>query len=239
MQVGGAFPDRIEQELLQETDDRRVVDLGRVFGRGLGRLSEQLVEGHVVTADHALERLRRGLGVGVDQPHQLVVLDHDDVEGQLRLELDLVQRLEVRRVGHRDREPVATLAQRDDAQRTHELAVDDVPRQLFVIDRGEVEQRMTEGVCGELRDGCRVQAGDFRRADQLIDELRVRLQRLASEVLGAVRSQLALLHQCARKPGQRSCSGRTLDDGRHRLEELSSGCRIGLANGQFIAVAPP
>ncbi len=83
-------------------------------------------------------------------PHQLVVLDDDDVNRKLRLKLDLVQRVRVGRVGNGNRQAIAALAERQDAQRTHQLLVDDVLGQLLDVNRGQVEQCMPERVGSEF-----------------------------------------------------------------------------------------
>ena len=131
------------------------------------------------------------------------MLDDDDVERQLRLELDLVQRCEIGRIGDSDRQPVAALTKRHHSLGYNQLLVDDVTRQLLIIQRGQVQHRMTERFRREPGDGARAQPGDVRRADQFVDELRIGLGGLASEVLSAVRPQLALLDKRAR-PGLRS-----------------------------------
>ena len=63
------------------------------------------------------------------------MLDNDDIQRELRLELDLVECREVGRIGYRDREAVAPLAQREHPLRGDELPVDDVARQLLQIER--------------------------------------------------------------------------------------------------------
>ncbi len=147
------------------------------------------------------------------------MLDDDDVQRQLRLELDLVECREVGRIGYRDREPVAALAQREHALRGDQLLVDDVARQLLQIERREVEDRVTEGVGRESRHATCRQAGDVGRVDQFIDELRVGLRCLAGKVLGTVRSQLALLNESTRETGKGPCSGRrALGYCRHGME---------------------
>jgi len=67
------------------------------------------------------------------------VFDDNNVERQLRLELDLVKRLEVGRVGDRYREPVAALAQRQNTGSRDELPIDDVARQLTEVDGRQVQ----------------------------------------------------------------------------------------------------
>ena len=147
------------------------------------------------------------------------MLDDDDVQRKLRLELDLVERRKVGRIGYRDREPVAALAQREHPLRGDEFLVDDVARQLLQIERREIEDRMAEGVGRESSHATCRKAGDVGRVDQLIDELRVGLRRLAGEVLGTVRPQLALLNESTRETGKGPCSGRrALRDCRHGME---------------------
>ena len=145
------------------------------------------------------------------------MLGDDDVEGELGLELDLVERLEVGRVRDRDRQPVAALAQRQHAQRGDELLVDDVLGKLVDVERGEVDQRMAERVGREARD-LPMAAGDrIAEFGQLVDEARVALRGLARDRFGAIRAQLAMLDQRARQAGEGTGGARSaLSDSRHR-----------------------
>jgi hypothetical protein len=148
------------------------------------------------------------------------MLDHDDVDGQLGLELDLVEGLEIGRVRHGHREPVAALAQGQDPQRSDQLLVDDIGRQLIVVDCREIADRMAERVGREARNLRRCEAGGLRRGHQFIDEMGVGLCCLARQRLRAVRAKLSLLHERPRQTGQgaggggRTCS---LRDGGHAI----------------------
>ena len=87
---------------------------------------------------------------------QLVFLDDDCFDRQSRLELDLVERVKVGRVGDRDEQPLAALDQRQDAMLGEELVGD----QLDGIDIGlngfQVQQRHAEFLGRGDRDFARI-----------------------------------------------------------------------------------
>ncbi len=133
------------------------------------------------------------------------MLDHDDVERQLGLELDLVEGREVGRVRDGDRKPVAALAQRQHAQAADQLLVDDVARQLLEVDRDRSSSGWPKVSAANWAHRPAAQSRHIGRADQFVDELSIRLRSLAREVLGAIRAQLALLDERTRKTGEGSC----------------------------------
>ena len=57
----------------------------------------------------------------VDRQRELVVLDDDRLDDEIRLEADFLERLQVGRVGRRDEEAVAALVQRQHAPRLGDL----------------------------------------------------------------------------------------------------------------------
>ena len=155
------------------------------------------------------------------------MLDDDDIERQLSLELDLVKRRKIRRVGNGDSEPVAALAQCQHALCGDELLVDDVARQLLEVDRRQIQHRVAECLGRELGDAARGQPRHIRGIDQLVDELGICLCGLARKVLGPVGAQLSLLDECTRETGEGPCGGaRTLRYGRHGMV-LSLGDPMG------------
>ena len=87
----------------------------------------------------------------MDGGGELVVLDDDRLDDEIRLEPDFLEPLQVRRVGRRDEEPVAPAVQRQYVPRLGDLEVDQVLRELVDVERGEVQQRDAEGARREHR----------------------------------------------------------------------------------------
>ena len=75
---------------------------------------------------------------------ELVVLDDDGLDRQAGRELDLVQRVQVGRVGDAEEQPLAALDQRQDAVLAQQLVADDAGRSRGRLDGVEVEQRGAE-----------------------------------------------------------------------------------------------
>ena len=140
----------------------------------------------IVGADQVLHGLAERLDDLGDGDAELVVLDDDGIDHQVGLEPDLVQRLHIRRVGHRDEKPVAALMQRQDASRHRYSGVDKVLVDLIEIETGEIEQRRAE--CARCKDG------DLRRIhplgkQHLLDETDARRLRLSLKRLSVVFGQ--------------------------------------------------
>jgi hypothetical protein len=83
------------------------------------------------------------------QLQQRVVRHDHRFHRGLGLELDLVQRLGVGRIGNGHRHLVAALGQRDHALGLHQLVVDDLGRQRFDVERADVHQRIGKGFGAE------------------------------------------------------------------------------------------
>src|SRR5438270_2443269 len=150
-----AAADRVQHDLVDEAHDRGVFDV----------VAPDLVVELLLTAGD-LERLeidvprvgeRAHLVVDllnrlVDSLLQLVVLDDDGFYGETRLELDLVNGVLVRRVRHREKEPLAAAEDWQDAVLGEEL----VAHQPYAIEverhRIKVEQGYAELVGGGHRD---------------------------------------------------------------------------------------
>ena len=62
-----------------------------------------------------------------DRRGELVVLDDDRLDDEVGLEADFVERLQVRRVGHGDVQPVAALVQRQNPPRLGDLGCRNIP----------------------------------------------------------------------------------------------------------------
>src|SRR5205807_3225443 len=153
--IGCAAADRVQHDLVDEAHARGVFDV----------VAPDLVV-ELLLAAGDLERLeidvpRVGerahlvvdlLDSPVDRLLQLVVLDDDGFYGETRLELDLVNGVLVRRVRHREKQPLAAAEDWQDAVLGEEL----VAHQPYAIEvevhRVEVEQGYAELVGGGQRD---------------------------------------------------------------------------------------
>jgi hypothetical protein len=150
--VGGALVDRVDQHLLDELDDRGVIDLVRLVLVALLRRAVLLQHVHVEGfAGELLERVGGRFGQGVDDALELVGLGDHEVELHAGLEADLVERAQVRRVGGGERDAVLALGERGDLVLGEQLAVDRLAREHRGVEGGDVEQRIAEGLGGEAR----------------------------------------------------------------------------------------
>src|SRR5690606_28292666 len=178
MDVRRAALDRVEHHLVHEADARRIVDVGaRDFAADLLGAADdvELLEIEVLVIELRHRRVD-GLERALDAHLELVLLDDDRLDAQRRLELDLVDRLQVRGIADRDVEPLAALQDRQHAVLREELVVDEADDVEIDLDRVEVEQRHAELVRGRDRDLPRV--AELVR-DEIRDEARaVLLDRL-------------------------------------------------------------
>ncbi len=183
MDVRDAGGDRVDQDLLQVPDDRRVLDLRAFLVAALRAVGFLEIDLQVLHRGDVLQRGAGGLDQLVDRGRQLVVLDDDGLDDEVRLEPDLLQALQVGRVGRGDVEPVAALVQRQNVPRLGNLEVDQLFRELVGVESRKVEQRDAERARREHRKLVRrdLLAGDdvvYKRGPGL---LRLRLQRLGLE----------------------------------------------------------
>ncbi len=200
MQVGRAQVDRVDQHLVQELDDRRVLDFGRDVGL-LGRGGRLLV-GDLELEIGGGQRLHRLLGGGLlvgDQAHQLVVLDDDPLGRQLRGELDAFDGFLVGGVGGGDEQASTALAEREDAVLGNQLGVDDALRQLFRIDRVQVQQRHGQGRGQRVRQRQRAHRVGF---DQLGHERAALVVGELGQIFGRLHLDATSAHQDACNPGE-------------------------------------
>jgi len=196
--------DGVQQHLVQEANNRRVLDFGDrlvvAVARGFGRDIVELE----LAADDAVDGFRGTDGGGLDHSRQLVVFGDDPVDAHLGGELDLFRRLLVGRIGCCNDQTVVALAEDDDAVRMAQLLVNQILRQALRVDGVQVEQRGAEGRgqgVGEV--GCRDGAG----AGQLRDEAGTATEGLLVDVLGCLGRKLAGRNQGARKPWEGNLRG--------------------------------
>ena len=114
MNIRGAALDRIQQDLVDEADDRRVLDIvtgDAVFVFFLAAGYVEVLEIEIVVVERRHRRVDRFEGLG-DALLELGLLDDDRVDPQAGLELDLVDGLQVGRVGNPEEQALAALQQR-------------------------------------------------------------------------------------------------------------------------------
>ncbi len=75
---------------------------------------------------------------------QLVILDQHHLDGELAAKGHIIDSLLVGRIGKRDEKLVAPFAQRQEVMLLHQLLVDDVFRQLLLVDGCEIEKGHTK-----------------------------------------------------------------------------------------------
>ena len=206
MDVGRAFLDGVDHDLVDEPHDRRVVDVGarRVGARLLVAARDlEVLEIEALVVAEVRHRRVDGLDGAGDASLELVLLDDDGFDAQRRLELDLVERLKVGRIADREEQPLAALQDRQDAVLQQQLLVDELDDVQIEVDGVEVEQRNAELVSGGNRDLARV-------AEAVRDEMRHQIGALALD--GIQRGHQvgfrndAVLHQPARQASQRTLS---------------------------------
>lgn len=161
MDVGGAALDRVDQHLVDELDHRGVVALGvdAAFAAGLVLAAGDVEIVEALGVVHAAERILRvhpQLHGALDG----VLVDQNRFDLQIGMELDLVQRRGVGRIGDADEEAAAAFEQRQDVMLVEQFVLDQADRALAGVHRRRVEQRHAEF------DG--IGRGELRRGDQLL-----------------------------------------------------------------------
>ncbi len=129
----------VDQDFLQVADDRRILDLGAFLFAALRAVGLLEVDLEVLHAACVFEQGAGRLDELVDRSRQLVVFDDDGLDDEIRLEPDLFQALQVRRIRRGDIEPVAALVQRQNVPRLGNLEVDQVFRVLIDVEARKVE----------------------------------------------------------------------------------------------------
>ena len=145
--VRGAFLDGVQQHLVDEADDRCVLDVVAA-DRLLLEILVAAGDVEVLQIDVVVGH-RRHLRVdlldrfGADAL-QLVLFDDDRLDRQSGLELDLVERVQVGRVRDCDEQALAALDQRQHAVLGEQLVGDELDGLDVRLDGVEVEQRDAE-----------------------------------------------------------------------------------------------
>ena len=155
----------------------------------------------IAVADHIRELLSDGLGEFGDRLAKLVVLDHHGIDDQVGLEPDLVERLQVGRIGHGDEQAVAPLVQRQHAAAGRQLRVDQLLVDLLDVEAVEVHDRGAERARCEHRD---LRRGHPLRQQHLLDEADLGCLGLALEKFGVVFRKQAVLHHGSAEPADGS-----------------------------------
>ena len=163
--------------------------------RSVGLLEVDL---EVLHAAGVLEQGTGGLDQLVDRSRQLVVLDNYRLDDEIRLEPDLFQALQVRRVRRGDVEPVAALVQRQNVPRLGNLEIDQVFRVLIDIEAGKIEQRYAEGARREHRE---LRRRDLLAGDDVVDKGNPCLLSLRLQGFGLELRHEPMLRERAREAG--------------------------------------
>ena len=151
--------DRVHQYLVDELHHRGVVDLGIDAGvaRQLLFVADlQVLQSFLVA--HRLGQPVAGFQPLLDRALQLVGIDQDRFHHQVGLEIDLVDRRGVGRVGDAQEQPVAALEQRQHVVLAQQRLADQLDRRLRRVHGRHVQQRHPE------LDG--IGRGQLQRADQ-------------------------------------------------------------------------
>ncbi len=198
VQVGRTHLERVEQHLLQEAHDRRVVDFGARPSRPRPA-PPSFATSPKSKSLPAVRVVRVAAPAPAHHPDQLVVFGNHPVDAHLGRELDLLGRFVVARVGGGDDQPVVALGQRQHAVGLAQLGVEQVARQAHRVDRVKVHQRRGE----RSRHGVRqIGRRNHARAGQLGDEAAARGQGFAENIFGRLLRQFAGGNQRAAESGQ-------------------------------------
>ena len=208
--VRGALFDGIEQDLVDEAHDRRVLDVVAAQRVGIrvffaaGDFEVLQIEIVVGQARHHGVGLIDGLG---HRRLQLVVLDHDELDAHRGLEADLVQRVQIGGIGDRQEQPLAALHQRQHAVLLHELLADGAHGVGIYRDRIQIEERHAELVRG--RDGDVARTREVR-GHQIGHQIEVPFLRLGDGILHGRLIEEAVLDEPLREPAE-GHAGRAAD----------------------------
>ena len=145
MNVGRAIVDGVKQDLLDELDDRRIVNILRSrISNGLPRLFFTEIEIDVVVSNgpQHIFWCFRDLG---HQRHEFAVVDDDRINRQPGLETDFIQRPQVGGVSNGNGQAVAALVERHYAVRSDQLTVDRILGNQVGIECIQIQQGIAKG----------------------------------------------------------------------------------------------
>ncbi len=200
--IRSAAADGIQHDLVDEAHDRGVFDIVA---------SDLLVELVLAAGDFKGFQIdvrvigeRRHLVVDllerlVDRLLELVVLDDDGFDAEARLELDLIDGVQVGRIRHGQKQPLAATEHRQEAMLGEELVVDESNGLEVQVERVKIEQRHAEFVRRRDRDVACV--GRAAR-HQLGDDARLTLTRDVHGFLHRGFVNHAVLHQALRQAAE-------------------------------------
>jgi len=155
--IRGATLDRVEQHFVDEAHHRRILDIValNVFFFLVDAANVEVFEIEIIVLEIAHARVDGFDGL-VDLLLELVLLDDDRVHTQARREFDVVNGLQVGRVGDAKKDALATLDERQHAVLGDEFLVNGANDVNVDLDRVQVEQGNTEFVRGCNCDGARI-----------------------------------------------------------------------------------
>jgi hypothetical protein len=160
----------------------------------------------------------------VEQPLQLVVLDHDGLDGHAGVEFDLVDGMQVGRIGDAEEQPLAALEQRQHPVLGQQL-VRDGPDRIEVDAHGiDIEQWYSVLDRRRNRDVARFGGAT---GDQLCHEAGFLLRRCLQRSMHARFVDHAVLNQALRQAAE--AGARRKSQGSIIVHKLKEGARLGSA----------
>ena len=212
MQVGGAHVECVQKHLVQELDNRCVIDFGGVDLAGIGCCVHRGLIELEITADEVFHRFGDGRCVLFDHTGEFVELGDDPLHTHLGGELDFFGCCLVCGIGGRDDKPVPAFAQDEDAEIKAGLRIQQALRKPIAIQCVQIHQ----WGCERHRHGvCEVCGRDGTGARQFGDERGLAGLCLAVDVFSRLLAQFPSGDQGARQArqgdGRRVFGGRICD----------------------------
>ena len=147
MDVGSAALDRVQQHLVHEANDGRILDVIPVFFLASLFLPAdiEILEVEVIVGEPRHAGVD-GLDRFADAVVELVLLDDHRVDAEARGEANVIDCLKIGRVRNTQEHPLAALDERQHAVLGDQVLVDRANHVDVNVDRVEVEQRYAEFV---------------------------------------------------------------------------------------------
>ena len=136
----------------------------------------------------------------LDDRRQFVFFDEDRFGVDPGVEFDLVERLQIRRVGYRDEQAHAAANQRQRVVLADQPLFDEVFGDRIEVERGQIDDRHAEFFGSRCGDRARV--GQFV-ADQIADERKTCLAGVFTGCLRCVRIEDAVLDEASSESRKR------------------------------------